>query len=123
MSLRPPGKRRGLTAARPARPGQPMNPTPRRSPGSPATTSYRAARTGPPSPPTAGNPTVVESAMRLRKGALVHLDGIPGERGAPAKELTRYIDGRELPCAPADRAAPKFRCKIGDYDLGEAILL
>ena len=70
-----------------------------------------------------GIPHVVDSATLLLNGTLVRLDGIAGERGAPANELTRYIDGREIACEPADRGVPKFRCKIGDYDLGEAILL
>ena len=70
-----------------------------------------------------GIPTVVDSATLLLNGALVPLDGITGERGSPANELSRYIGGREVACEPADPRAPKYRCKIGDYDLGEAILL
>jgi endonuclease YncB( thermonuclease family) len=70
-----------------------------------------------------GIPVVVDSATLLLNGALVRLDGIAGERGAPANELTRYIGGREIACEPVDRDAPKYRCTLGDYDLGEAILL
>jgi len=59
----------------------------------------------------------------LLNGALVRLDGIAGERCAPANELTRYIDGREIACEPVGRGAAQYRCKLGDYDLAEAVVL
>ena len=56
-------------------------------------------------------------------GVLVHLDGIKGAPGDPAHQLYRYIAGREVTCDPAASGTPHYRCKIGDYDLAEAVLL
>ena len=89
----------------------------------PANAVQPVALTGPAPQQIRGVPLVVDSATLLLNGTLVHLDGIAGERGARANELGRYIGGREIACEPVDRGAPKFRCKIGDYDLGEVILL
>ena len=68
-------------------------------------------------------PIVVDSATLRVNGALVHLNGVAGEAGEAAQGLARYIAGREVACEPVDRGSPQFRCTIGDYDLGEAILL
>jgi endonuclease YncB( thermonuclease family) len=68
-------------------------------------------------------PVVVDSATLRVNGALVHLNGVAGEPGEPAQALARYIAGREVACEPVDRGTPQFSCIIGDYDLGEAILL
>jgi len=88
-----------------------------------ASPMHPAALTGPAPQQVHGVPIVVDSATLMLNGALVRLDGITGERGAPANQLARYIGGRPIACEPVDRGAAKFRCKIGDYDLGEAILL
>jgi endonuclease YncB( thermonuclease family) len=56
-------------------------------------------------------------------GVLVRLSGLAGEAGDAAHDLARYIGGREVACELVDRGAPQFRCTIGDYDLGEAIVL
>jgi penicillin-binding protein 1A len=78
---------------------------------------------GPTSPKLRGVPIVVDTATLLLNGELIHLDGITGQGGAPGNQLARYIGGRPVACEPAAPGAAKFRCKIGDYDLGEAILL
>ena len=70
-----------------------------------------------------GFPTVVDSATLMMDGVVVHLDGVKGGPGEPAHELFRYIGGREVACEPAASGAPHYRCKIGTYDLGEAVLL
>ncbi len=107
-----------------APPANTVQPPPPPTPAAPPASAVQsAALTGPVPQPVRGIPHVVDSATLLLNGALVRLDGIAGERGAPANELTRYIGGREVACEPADRGASNFRCKIGDYDLGEAILL
>jgi penicillin-binding protein 1A len=100
--------------APPPSPGQPVPPPDAVQP---------ATLTAAPPQQVRGIPLVVDSATLLLNGALVRLDGIAGERGAPANQLARYINGREIACEPADRGAPNYRCTIGDYDLGEAILL
>jgi membrane peptidoglycan carboxypeptidase len=79
--------------------------------------------TGPMARRLRGVPIVVDTGTLLLNGEVIHLDGVAGEHGAPGNQLARYIGGREVACEPVDRGAPKFRCKIGDYDLGEAILL
>jgi len=96
---------------------------PRPAPVQAAGAVQTAALTGPAPRAVAGVPFVIDSATLLLNGALVHLSGIAGQAGDPAHELTRYIAGREVACEPvaADRA--QYRCTIGDYDLGEAVLL
>jgi 1A family penicillin-binding protein len=107
--------------APPPSPGQPVPPPPEAAP--PPNAVQPATLTGPPPQQVRGIPVVVDSATLLLNGALIRLDGIAGQRGAPANELARYIGGREIACEPVDRGAPQYRCTIGDYDLGEAILL
>jgi endonuclease YncB( thermonuclease family) len=68
-------------------------------------------------------PVVVDTATLRVSGVLVHLNGVAGEAGEAAQNLSRYIAGREVACEPVERGAPQFSCIIGDYDLGEAILL
>jgi penicillin-binding protein 1A len=70
-----------------------------------------------------GVPQIVDSATLRLNGAVVHLSGIDGETGNPAQELGRYIRGREIACQPAETAAGQYRCTLGEYDLGEAVLL
>jgi hypothetical protein len=82
-----------------------------------------AALPGPTAQQLRGVPIVVDTATLMLNGELIHLDGITGQGGAPGNKLARYIGGREVACEPVDHGAPKFRCKIGSYDLGEAILL
>ncbi len=43
--------------------------------------------------------------------------------GDSARELVRYIAGRPVACEPADNGSGQYRCKLGDYDLGEAVVL
>jgi penicillin-binding protein 1A len=107
--------------APPLNPGQPVPPPPEAA--APPNAVQPATLTAPPPQQVRGIPLVVDSATLLLNGALVRLDGIAGERGAPANELARYIGGREIACEPVDRNAPKYRCTLGNYDLGEAILL
>jgi len=53
----------------------------------------------------------------------VHLSGVDGKAGEAVRELARYIRGREIACEPVDRSAAQYRCKLGDYDLAEAVVL
>jgi penicillin-binding protein 1A len=70
-----------------------------------------------------GPPQVVDTANLLVNGAPVRLQGIEGEAGDAAEGLTRYIAGREVDCEPAGSGAAEHRCKLGAFDLGEAVLL
>ncbi len=107
--------------ANPLQPGTPVQPPPQQMP--PAGAVQPAALSQPAAPKLRGVPIVVDTATLLLNGELIHLDGIEGEHGAPGNQLARYIGGRPVTCAPAAPGATKFRCKIGDYDLGEAIVL
>jgi endonuclease YncB( thermonuclease family) len=73
--------------------------------------------------PISGVPTVVDTGTLVVKGATVHLSGVEGEAGDMVQDLTRYIRGREVACTPADAGGAQYRCRIDNYDLGEAILL
>jgi hypothetical protein len=70
-----------------------------------------------------GVATVVDSGTIMIDGTLAHLDGVKGAAGEPAHELFRYLAGREIACQPAPAGAPQYRCKIGAYDVSEAVLL
>jgi 1A family penicillin-binding protein len=69
-----------------------------------------------------GVPQIVDTSTLRINGSVVRLSGVAGEAGKPAQELGQYIRGREIACHPAD-AAGQYRCTLGGYDLGEAVLL
>ena len=52
----------------------------------------------------------------------MHLAGVSGESGEPARDMTSYIGGRSVACRPADPSGSQYRCRLGDYDLAEAVL-
>lgn len=70
-----------------------------------------------------GVPVVVDTATLSFGDRLVHLAGVSGENGQPARDMARYIGGREVTCRLSDAAASKYRCRVGEYDLAEAVLL
>jgi penicillin-binding protein 1A len=70
----------------------------------------------------AGVPLVVDTGTLLFRGRLVHLQGVVGENGSYARDMTRYIGDRAVTCEPADAAAALYRCQIEQYDLAEAVL-
>ena len=82
-----------------------------------------AALTEAASQPVRGVPRLVDTATLILNGATVHLSGVEGESGARVQDLDRYIRGRQVTCQPADGAAGEYDCKIGQYDLGEAVVL
>jgi penicillin-binding protein 1A len=73
--------------------------------------------------PLRGPPLIVDTATLVVQGTVIHLDGVEGEAGDQARELVRYIAGRPVACEPADSGSGQYRCKLGDYDLGEAVVL
>jgi 1A family penicillin-binding protein len=73
--------------------------------------------------PVRGVPLVVDTGTLVLKGATVHLNGVDGESGEAVRDLTRYIAGREVACQPVETGAAQYRCKLGDYDLAEAVVL
>src|SRR5438874_1873445 len=70
-----------------------------------------------------GVPRLVDTATLVLNGATVHLSGVEGKAGDAVRELGRYIKGREIACEPVNRGAAQYRCKLGDYDLAEAVVL
>lgn len=70
-----------------------------------------------------GVPQVVDSATLVVNASPVHLHGVEGEAGEPADGLARYLAGREIVCEPVEPDAAQHRCKLGPYDLGEAVLM
>jgi penicillin-binding protein 1A len=117
-----------------AAPGAPAAPSAPAAPAAAAVNPVQSAALAGPAPPASappatapagvrGVPVVVDTATLRVNGVLVHLNGVAGEAGEAAQNLARYIAGREVACEPAERGAPQFSCIIGDYDLGEAILL
>ena len=108
----------------------PPQPVPPQTPPPPASQQQAATASPPPAvPPSSaqkqlrGVPTVVDSGTLLMDGVVVHLDGVKGGPGEPAHQLFRYINGREVACEAAPSGVPHYSCKIGNYDLGEAVLL
>ena len=82
-----------------------------------------AALTEPAPQPLRGVPRIVDTATLVLNGATVHLSGVEGASGQEVQDLDRYIRGRQIACQPVDHASAEYRCKIGQYDLGEAIVL
>ena len=70
-----------------------------------------------------GTPLVMDTATLVVQGTVIHLEGVEGEAGEPTKELVRYIRGRPVACEPVESGGGQYRCKLGDYDLGEAVVL
>ena len=82
-----------------------------------------AALTEPAPQPLRGVPRIVDTATFVLNGATVHLSGVEGESGPQVQDLDRYIRGRKVACQPVEGATGEYRCKLGQYDLGEAIVL
>jgi hypothetical protein len=70
-----------------------------------------------------GRPTVADTATLVFRDGIAHLSGVEGEKGAPARELVRYIRGREVACEPTEPGTTQYRCKVENIDLGEAVVL
>jgi penicillin-binding protein 1A len=69
-----------------------------------------------------GVPLVIDTATLQFKDRVVHLSGVSGENGQPARDMVRYIGGRPVTCRPADAASSQYRCRVGEFDLAEAVL-
>ena len=68
-----------------------------------------------------GVPQVIDTGTLMLGGALVHLNGVEGEKGDPVHDLVHYIRSRQVDCAAV--ASGQYRCRIENFDLGEAIVL
>jgi penicillin-binding protein 1A len=97
----------------------------RRAPGVAAPTGARDPGPGPTAPPRAGTiggtAMVLDTATLDVQGRLVRLIGVEGMNGRFARGLGRFLRRREVICEPA--SAQAYRCRVGDQDLSELILL
>jgi penicillin-binding protein 1A len=69
-----------------------------------------------------GVPLVVDTATLLFKDRLVRLSGVAGESGQFARDMGRYIGARAVTCRLAGGSDAQYSCRVGDYDLAEAVL-
>jgi hypothetical protein len=66
-----------------------------------------------------GIPEVIDT-VTLRVGeSLVRLYGVEWARGGKAEDLSHYLQGRRVQCAPMNDA---YRCTVGTIDLSRAVL-
>jgi membrane peptidoglycan carboxypeptidase len=70
-----------------------------------------------------GVPRVLDTGTLLLNGSTVRLSGVEGQSGQSVYDLVRYLNGREVACQPVDRGVAQYRCKLGEYDLSEAVVL
>ncbi|KFG67942.1 hypothetical protein [Microvirga sp. BSC39] len=69
-----------------------------------------------------GVPDVIDTATLSLKGEVVRLYGVewaPG--GGKPEDLTRYLNGREVACAPMG-SNDVYRCQVGNQDLSRVVL-
>ncbi|HEX6441691.1 MAG TPA: PBP1A family penicillin-binding protein [Stellaceae bacterium] len=107
----------------PAAPSPPVTAAP---PSPPAQMQPAAAMTQAAPRPLRGPALVVDTGTLVVQGAVIHLSGVEGETGDGTRDLVRYLGGRAVSCEPADAAdsaTAQYRCKLGEYDLSEAVLL
>jgi penicillin-binding protein 1A len=69
-----------------------------------------------------GVPRVIDTGTLSFHGQTVRLQGVEGEGGQAARDMAAYIGGREVSCQPAETAPAEYRCRVGGYDLGEAVI-
>jgi hypothetical protein len=70
--------------------------------------------------PLIGIPEVVDTAT-LRIGEhWINLEGVDGLSGQPAREMMKYIGGREVSCRPT--SGRRFRCEVDGWDLSEVVI-
>jgi 1A family penicillin-binding protein len=112
------------TPAPSAPPAAPAAPQQAMAPPAPGTEAVER-NDGPSEPavPISGVPLVLDTATLVINGTVVRLSGVEGQSGPFAVELLRYIRGREVACMPTDPEAGDYRCRLGDRDLGEIVIL
>jgi penicillin-binding protein 1A len=70
-----------------------------------------------------GVPTVADTATLVFRDGVAHLGGVEGEKGELARELVRYIHGREVVCRLTEPEATEYCCRVDNIDVGEAVVL
>ena len=69
-----------------------------------------------------GAPEVLDTGTLEVRGTVVRLQGIEGEGGRMAQQLSRFLRRREVACEPAGTDGGAHRCQIEGEDLAELIL-
>jgi penicillin-binding protein 1A len=72
------------------------------------------------SDPVVGVPMVIDTGTLRIGNRLVPLQGVHGEGGRLARDMARYIAGREIACIPT--GPERFRCEVDGWDLSEVAL-
>jgi 1A family penicillin-binding protein len=72
--------------------------------------------------PIEGVPVVIDTATLSFGDRTVRLAGVSGKNGEFARDMARYIGGRQVSCLPNDAVTSQYRCRVGAYDLAEAVL-
>ena len=85
-----------------------------------------AVQPAPATPDLRGVPEVVDTGTLAFRGRVVRLLGVEGERGALARQLSRYLRRREVTClrptGEAEGESEGLRCQIDGDDLAALIL-
>ena len=126
IARQPPAASAALTGASMPPPAAPSPPVTAAPPSPPAQMQPAAAMTQAAPRPLRGPALVVDTGTLVVQGAVIHLSGVEGETGDGTRDLVRYLGGRPVSCEPADApdsATAQYRCKLGEYDLSEAVLL
>jgi penicillin-binding protein 1A len=89
----------------------------------PAQGTSPAAAAAEPAAVLRGVPTIADTATLVFRDGTAHLKGVEGEKGEFARELGRYIGGREVVCEPAGPEPAQYQCRINNIDVAEAVLL
>jgi membrane peptidoglycan carboxypeptidase len=74
-------------------------------------------------PDLRGAAAVLDTATIEVRGRPVRLFGVEGEGGRGARELARFLRGREVVCEPVVGGGDAHRCNVNGDDLSETILL
>ncbi len=68
-----------------------------------------------------GVPLVLDTGTLVINDRTVHLAGVEGESGKAARDMARYIAGRQVTCEPLGGAGG-YRCRVGGHDLGDVVV-
>jgi penicillin-binding protein 1A len=70
-----------------------------------------------------GVPAITDTATLVFHDGTARLQGVEGEKGEFVRQLERYIRGREVVCERAGAPGAGYRCKVGNIDVAEAVIL
>ncbi len=68
-----------------------------------------------------GSPRIYTTGVVVVAGRQIRLYGVEGVRGQPARELRRYLAGRDVVCEPIG-ARDEYRCQVDGQDLSRVVV-